>query len=135
MAARIYSNMTTGYAQIRQNQLAALVHGHIGTIRNYTQGSGVEPLWFEHNSYSDLEIFNDSDVAASFEVFARFGYNNRIFFGLFPYAYLPLTKNTVVRIGPHSRSTARIYYHEEGRDGSPDDGSAVQFDVLASSDN
>jgi hypothetical protein len=134
-AARIYSNTATGYAQIRQNHPAVLVRGHIGAIRNYTQGSGAGPIWFEHNTYSDIEIFNDSDVAASFEVFANFGYNNHIFFGLFPYAYLPLVKTTVVRIGPHARAVARVYYREEERDGSPDDSSNVQFDVLASSDN
>ncbi|HWO88808.1 MAG TPA: hypothetical protein VNL98_06635, partial [Gemmatimonadales bacterium] len=134
-AARIYSNTTTGYGQIRQNRPATLVRGHIGAIRNYTQGSSAGPIWFEHNSYSDVEIFNDSDIAATFEVFASYGYNNRMFLGLLPYAYLPLVKTQVVRIGPHDSATVRISYREEERDGSPDKDSTVQFDVLASSDN
>jgi hypothetical protein len=134
-AARIYSNTTTGYAQIQRNHPATLIRGHIGAIHNYIQGSGAGPLWFEHNSYSDVEVFNDSNVTATFEVFANFGYNNRIFFNLFPYAYLPLVKTAIVRIGPHTSVTARVYYREEERDGSPDNGSDVQFDVLATSDN
>jgi 5-hydroxyisourate hydrolase-like protein (transthyretin family) len=133
-AARIYSNTVSGYAQIQQNHPTTVVRGHIGAIHNYTQGTGAGPIWFEHNSYSDIEIFNDSDVAATFELFTSFGYNNRIFFGVFPYAYLPLNKSTLVRIGPHSSITTRIYYREEARDGSPTENSTVQFDVVAASD-
>ncbi|MEI7771480.1 MAG: Ig-like domain-containing protein [Chloroflexales bacterium] len=136
-ASRIYGNTVGGYERIQRELTPTPLNAHIVSIHNYTQGRGFGPIWLEENSYSDLEIANDSDTSATFEVFADFGYTSKIFFGIFPYAFMPMSETEVMEIPAHSTGTVRIYYRQGSRGGSPADDRGVQFSVLASmqSDN
>ncbi|WP_448540936.1 Ig-like domain-containing protein [Roseiflexus sp.] len=132
IGVRIYGNTVGGYSRIENRQPPTPLTVRVASITNYSQGHGIGPVWFEENSFSDIVLVNDSDVAVDLEVFADYGYTSRIFFGIFPYAYMPMVETQVVSVPARSTRTMRIMFRQGAQGGSPAENSPVHFSVLAS---
>jgi hypothetical protein len=132
-AINIFNNETYGFNRVTRLQSSKVLSGLILNISHYSVGNNIGPFWFEHYSYSDVEIKNTSNNRGTFEVFAQYGYNSTIF-GL-PWAYMPMVNSDTIVLDPNQSGTVRIYYKQDEKGGSPETNSVMGFDVLASNES
>jgi len=128
-AVKIYMNEASGFERVSSLLPPRPVTGQIGDVWHYSEGSGWGVFWKESLSYSDIEVTNTSSETASFEAIVQYGYNSRLL-GL-PWAYIPLIQSDAIVLESGQTGTLRIYYKQEERGGSPDKGSFIGIDILA----
>jgi hypothetical protein len=130
-SVKTYADETTGYYRVKNLLPPNPVTGQIEDVRNYSEGTlFIGAFYSEDTSYSEIDLQNTSSETGAFEVIAQYGYNSRIF-GL-PWAYMPMVKSDAIILEPGESGTVRIYYKQWEKGGSPEDGSDINFDVLAS---
>jgi uncharacterized repeat protein (TIGR01451 family) len=77
-------------------------------------------------------VTNTGDEAATFEVIARYAYYDRVL-GL-PWSWQTLVTEEALQLAPGHTAPVRVEYKDEEKGGSPEEGSIVYIDVLATNE-
>ena len=129
---RIYLNAVHGMDNIVQGIEPQIARGSVSSIANKSEGEHKlfgRWWWCERSSYSDVNVSNSTSYETVYQVIADYGKT-----GFLGTSYQPLVGEGASVIPGGGPDTVRVYYKQDDEGASPDEDSAIEMDLLGSTD-
>ena len=129
---RIYLNAVHGMDNIVRGIEPQMAQGSVSSIANKSEGEYklFERWWWcERSSYSDVNVSNSTSYDTVYQVIANYGKT-----GFLGTSYQPLVSEGARAIPGSESDTVHVYYKQDDEGASPDEGSAIEMDLLGSTD-
>lgn len=129
---RVYLNTVHGMDNIAQRIEPQVAHGSVFSIVNESEGEYRlfgRWWWCEHSSYSEVNVSNSTSYDTVYQIIAKYGRT-----GFLGTSYQPLVSEGARAIPGGGSDTVLVYYKQDDEGASPDADSAIELDVLGSTD-
>jgi len=127
---RIYLNAVHGMDNILQGVEPQIAQGSVSSIVNKSNGEYKlfgRWWWCERSSYSEVNVSSSASYDTVYQVIANYGKTG--FLGM---SYQPLVSEGARAIAGGGSDTVHVYYKQDDEGASPDEGSAIEMDLLGS---
>jgi hypothetical protein len=129
---RIYLNAVHGMDNIVQGIEPKIAQGSVSSIVNKSEGEYKlfeRWFWCERSSYSEVNVSNSTSYDTVYQVIADYGKT-----GFLGTSYQPLVGEGARAIPGSGSDTVRVQYKQDDEGASPDKASAIEMDLLGSTD-
>ena len=129
---RVYLNTVHGMDNIAQRIEPQVAQGSVFSIVNESEGEYRlfgRWWWCEHSSYSEVNVSNSTSYDTVYQIIAKYGKT-----GFLGTSYQPLVSEGARAIPGGGSDTVLVYYKQNDEGASPDVDSAIELDVLGSTD-
>jgi len=131
-AKRIYLNSVHGMDNIVLGIKPQIAKGYISSIANISEGEYKlfgRWWWCERSSYSKVTVFNPTPYSTEYHAIATYGRT-----GFLGTSYQPLVEEGVNKIPSGSSGEIQVYYKQDDKGVSPDEGSPIEIELLGNTE-
>jgi hypothetical protein len=134
-AIKIYSNDTSAYRNILEQNTVAPAQAQIQSIDNYSMGHGLfggDNFWQESESFTDIRLTNTGSEPTIYEVYGQYDYWAYVW--CIPWFYIPTSTHASIKLAPGATGTTTLYYKLLETGTSPEPNSVVTIRILGTND-